>query len=74
MVIYPLMKNMYIPLCASKCLNVDTDHTNFSLLAGAGGADQSFQLIPDTLIIIQDLSQLLHKVLGLAWVWQVPFR
>lgn len=47
-------------------------HTDFSLLAGARRADQSFQLISDAFVIIQDLSQLLHNVLSLARVWQVP--
>ena len=54
--------------------NVDTHHTDFSLLAGAGGADQGFQLISDALVIVQDLCQLLHEVLSLARVWQVPYR
>lgn len=54
--------------------HVNTHHTDFSLLAGAGGADQGFQLISDALVIIQDLSQLLYKVLSLARVWQVPCR
>lgn len=53
--------------------NGHTHHTDFSLLAGARGADQGFQLISDALVIIQDLSQLLHKVLSFARVWQVPY-
>lgn len=48
-------------------------HTDFGLLAGAGGADQSFQLIPYPFIILQDLSQLLHKVLSFARVWEVSY-
>lgn len=48
--------------------NINTHHTHFGLLAGARRADQGFQLISDPLVVIQDLSQLLHKVLSLAWV------
>lgn len=54
--------------------NVITHHTDFSLLAGAGGADQGLQLISDPLVVIQDLRQFLHKVLRLARVWQIPYR
>lgn len=55
------------------CRSIQTHHTDFSLLAGTRGADQGLQLISDALVIVQDLSQLLHKVLSLAWIWQVPY-
>lgn len=50
-----------------------THHTDFSLLAGARWADQSLQLIPDALVVIQNLRQLFHKVLGLPRIRQVPY-
>lgn len=54
--------------------DVQTHHTDFGLLAGAWWADQGLQLISNSLVVIQDLSQLLDKVLGLAGVRQVPYR
>lgn len=50
-----------------------THHADFSLLAGAGGADQRLQLIPYPLVVLQDLSQLLHEVLSFARVWKVSY-
>ncbi|TNN54710.1 hypothetical protein EYF80_035053 [Liparis tanakae] len=49
-------------------MDVNTHHADFRLLAGARGADQGLQLVSDPLVVLQHLSQLLHKVLSLARV------
>jgi hypothetical protein len=51
-----------------------TYHTDFGLFAGAGRADQGLELVSDPLVLLQDLGQLLDKVLGLAGVRQIPYK
>ncbi len=51
-----------------------TYHADFGLLTRAGRAHKSLQLLSDLLILLKNLSKLLHKVLRLAWVWQVSFN
>ncbi len=51
-----------------------TYHANFGLLTRAGRAHKSLQLLSDLLVLLKNLSELLHKVLRLAWVWQVSFN
>lgn len=69
---------IFLHITALKCFQpsravvLRTHNTDFGLLAGARRADQSLQLISDALIVIQNLSQLLHKVLSLSRVRQVP--
>lgn len=47
-------------------------HAALCLFAGAGWAYEGLQLLSDLLILLQDLGQLLHKVLGFSRIWQIP--
>lgn len=53
---------------------VSSHHTDLSLFAGAGGADEHLQLDSELLVLSEDLVKLLHEVLGLSGVWQVLCR
>lgn len=46
-------------------------HTDLSLFAGAGWADEHLQLNSELLVLTQNLVELLHEVLGLSSIWQI---
>lgn len=49
-------------------------HADLGLLTRAGWAHESLQLLSDLLVLLKNLSELLHKVLRLARVWQVSLN
>lgn len=49
-------------------------HADLGLLTRAGWAHESLQLLSDLLVLLKNLSELLHKVLRLPRVWQVFFN
>lgn len=51
--------------------SVSSHHTDLSLLAGAGGADEHLQLNSELLILTKNLVELLHEVLGFSSIWQI---
>lgn len=55
-------------------LNFSPYHTAFSLLAGACGTNEYFQLFSYFLIIFQHLGEFLHEILSLTRIWQISLN
>lgn len=51
--------------------SVSSHHTDLSLFAGTGRADEHLQLDSELLVLTENLVELLHEVLGLSSVWQI---
>lgn len=54
--------------------SVSSHHTDLSLFAGAGRADEHLQLDSELLVLTKNLVELLHEVLSLSCVWQVLWK